>query len=92
MNKLIWKKQPLCEVCGAEPATSFSWIKKTWKFCGVCTMDYEDYYIEFDRFFNSPAATVDWLAHMDEKKWMDWTAFMAMMARFRKATDSFHQT
>jgi hypothetical protein len=58
-------------------------------FCCECTSEKEVYYIEFHRFFASPAATVDWLAHMHEKSWMDWPDFMAMMHRFRAATASY---
>lgn len=45
----------------------------------------------FEDFFRSPAATVDWLAHMHEKAWMDWVDFMDMMYRFRHATNSYFQ-
>jgi len=95
MKKISFPKEPLCEVCGSEPATAFSRIGRmaeaTWKFCGACTTESEDYYIEFDRFFGRPAQVVDWLAHLHEKPQTDWKDFMAMMRRFRKATDSFGQ-
>lgn len=93
MNKKThWKKEPQCEVCGQEPATSFSWLDRDWKFCGDCTTDTESYYIELKLFFQSPASTVDWIAHMAEKNWMDWGKFADMMGRFRAATDSFGVT
>ncbi len=87
-----FNKQPFCEVCLDEPATSFSWIGKKWTFTGDCTRTTEDYYILFEQFFKSPEATVDWLAHMNEKQWMDWPDFMNMMDRFRAATNSFGVT
>ena len=87
-----WKIKPLCEVCRLEPATSFSFVDKRWVFVGNCTSDSERYYIEFKRLFRSPAATVDWLAHMHEKNWMDWDSFMDMLTRFRQATESFGKT
>lgn len=34
--------------------------------------------------------TVDWLAHMHPKQWMNWSDFMDMVKRFRVATDSFN--
>jgi hypothetical protein len=94
MNKIQWRRVPQCEVCGNEPATSFSWFKDdgTWKFCGDCTRETETYYIQFNSIFKSPSSTVDWLAHMHEKNWMNWQVFGDMMHRFRAATDSFHET
>jgi hypothetical protein len=92
MKNKTWNKTPICEVCGKEPATSFSWIDGDWKFCGDCTADSEIYYVELRLFFHSPAATVDWLAHLAEKDWVDWRLFMDMMTRFREATESFNQT
>ena len=90
-------KTPECEVCQKEHATSFSSMNTEagriteWRFCGPCTSNYEDYYILIDDFFDSPASTVDWLAHMHEKEGMDWQSFMEMMHRFRRATRSFNK-
>jgi len=83
----------MCEACGEEPATSFSYFQddECWKFTGDCTTQTEMYYIELETFFKSPPATVDWLAHMHEKDWMNWKDFMGMMHRFRARTDSFCQ-
>lgn len=84
----------LCEVCGENPATSFSCLnikKGEWVFSCDCTAGKEDYYIPLDRFFKSPAATVDWLAHLAKKSWIDWPSFMRMIERFRAATDSYGQ-
>lgn len=89
--KTKFKTNPICEDCGNEPASAFTHAGRgsKWKFTGDCTSKHDAYYIEFDRFFKSPATTVDWLAHMGQKGWMDWKDFMAMMTRFRKATNSF---
>ncbi|HNR50676.1 MAG TPA: hypothetical protein PKI80_03760 [Deltaproteobacteria bacterium] len=101
MGKIVFPRTPICEVCKKEEAVSFSYlknipeanIKEGWYFCGYCISQdlVEDYYIEFDRFFHSPASTVDWLAHIAGKKWINWADFMAMMKRFREATGSFNQ-
>ena len=92
----MFKKEPICEVCGRKEATSFSLIinnpdsfKGEWKFVCDCTTQSEDYYIPIENFFSRGAATVDWLAHMSEKPCMDWKSFMDMMYRFRDATDSY---
>jgi len=93
MNKNpVWKKSPSCELCQKEPATSFSCVDGRWAFVGSCATNVETYYVQLNRFFASPASTVDWLAHLNEKKWMDWRSFMDMMRRFRTATDSFGST
>lgn len=76
-------------MCNMESATSFSLVEGEWVFSGDCTRATERYYVPFDRFFNSPESTVDWLAHLHEKKWMDWKDFADMMDRFREATGSF---
>lgn len=90
-----FKQAPLCEACGEKTAISFSYLSmpggaRRWWFTCMCTSGHERYYILFSAFFKSPAATVDWLAHMNGKGWMDWGDFMSMMRRFRKATGSFH--
>lgn len=91
-----FKKEPKCEKCCIEEATAFVCIDGkspsgigSWKFCCKCTSDEESYYIPIDNFFSHPAVTVDWLAHMHEKTWMNWNDFMDMITRFRKATNSF---
>ena len=92
----MFKTKPMCEECGTNEATSFSFIgnnpesfEGNWKFVCECTIDNEDYYIPINSFFANPPAAVDWMAHMQEKSWMDWNNFMEMMNRFRKATNSF---
>jgi hypothetical protein len=91
-------KPPICEICRKDPAISFSHFPpgskgnaQGWLFTCMCTADTEDYYIKFDSIFSSPASTVDWLAHMHEKSWMNWPNFMDMVDRFREATQSYHQ-
>ena len=94
MKNPQFKTQPICEECENEPATAFtvsSFQNPEWKFTGDCTSDNDAYYIDFKRFFHSPDATVDWLAHMNEKNWMNWQDFMAMMHRFRESTKSYGQ-
>ncbi len=83
-------KTPKCEECGSNPATAFHYFhnSKNWKFCCGCAED-STYRVDFDRFFSSPASTVDWLAHLDEKNWKNWRSFMEMITRFRTETDSF---
>ena len=92
----MFKKTPSCELCSAEEATAFSLIAISgqpmdgeWKFVGACSNENEEYYIEIERFFKNPPASVDWIAHMHEKSWMNWQSFMDMMTRFRAATNSF---
>lgn len=87
---------PACEACNNEAATAFALIENDsgepqWKFCGACTADSdrEQYYMQFEGFFRSPSATVDWFAHMHEKGSMNWDDFMDMMKRFRTATHSY---
>lgn len=90
---------PVCEACGAEPATSFAWFADrarwyaprsgTWRFTGSCTAESEHYYVLFrDRghgFLDSAGARERWCAHLTEKRWFDATDFRAMLARFTHA-------
>jgi protein-arginine kinase activator protein McsA len=93
----IFKKKPLCEECGDNEATAFVFIPSiegdhhqgSWKFCCTCTSEDERYDINIEHFFRSPACTVDWLAHTNGKRWVNWPDFMDMMSRFRHATDSY---
>jgi hypothetical protein len=107
MDKAIeqWGGQPLrgafpsgvtCEVCNAEPAFSFSLVpqgenKPTWCFTGNCTSDDEQYYIEFHRFFRSPAAVVSWLGHLVEKNSFSPGDFFAMLRRLAAASNSYRE-
>lgn len=61
-----------------------------WMFTCECTSDHEHYYVMLTDFFKTPASTVDWLAHLHHKPWMNWENFNQMMFRFRKATNSFN--
>ena len=81
-------KASICEVCRAKPAVSFSFFFRDlnqgyggdWKYCCGCTTETEDYYIPFNDFFPEEP---HWLAHLEEKGWMDWNDWNAMMVRFR---------
>jgi len=88
----MFPKIPICEVCNSQPAISFSFIdggaNPGWKFTCSCAEE-EMYYITFESFFSAPPSMVDWLAHMNEKTWMNWMDFMNMMDRFREATQSY---
>lgn len=88
-GRIIWDEKPLCEACGEEEADSFSHYgaggPPDWAFVGACQDNATAYHVTFERFFSSPASTVDWLAHLHAKGW-GWNGFMDMMARFRAAT------
>ena len=69
-------------MCGEGKATSFSYIDTTYKMklCRVVGLyvyitDNEEYYILIDNFFSQTSSAVDWLAHMHEKKWVNWNDF-----------------
>lgn len=91
MDNIGWTHKPMCEACGDEIATSFScsYEPHRWRFTGECTSKDEMYYVEFERFFHSPATIVDWMAHMQEKRWFDAVDFFKMMERLRGATRSY---
>lgn len=98
----MFKKAPMCEICNAKVATHFSLerpnttnhelIKEDgiWRFVCADEEDYNEmYHCEIENFFKTPIDTVDWMAHLHEKGWMNWNNFMDMMYRFRKETDSY---
>jgi len=89
--KTQFKRTPRCEILIDEPAEWF--VAKPgegWFFLSTKVPDGgADYSIEIDRFFSSPASTVDWLAHLSEKDWFDANDFCRMLRRFRQATQSF---
>ncbi len=91
--KIKFPKQPVCEQCGQNTAMAFCYLgsEEGWKFCCHCTDNLDRYYVELDRFFKRAASSVDWLAHLQGKHWMDWNNFMDMMVRFRAATQSYSQ-
>lgn len=95
-KRIKFPQKPTCEQCDGRTAECFVATKVNsgkaeWQFlCMFCSQDH-GYPIEIHRLFHSPASTVDWLAHMDEKGWMQWDNFMEMMGRFREATQSYNK-
>ena len=83
-----FNKTPICEQCEDEEATSLSYIDERWKFCGSCTIETEQYHIQFPRFFKDHTTVVGWMGHMMEKNWFDPKDFCKMMKRLRDATES----
>lgn len=92
----MFPSKPSCEVCNSQTAQNFTCERLTseWRFlCNSCSDLVPDSYpVELARFFETPAATVDWIAHLSEKSWMNQKIFADMMVRFRAATDSFNQS
>ena len=88
----LFPKIPRCEVCKSEPATSLSVICKdgadSWVLAGACTEGREQYYVTFDSMFESPAETVDWIAHLSEKTWFSPREFFSVVRRLRAVTSS----
>lgn len=64
----------------ADPYTE----KMTCRLTGNCTTKTEMYFVEFEKFFESPTETVKWLAHLEGKGWVNWDDFMRTMRRLRK--------
>jgi len=90
--KAKFKKQPMCEILGNVPATHFTWrySDRRWRFISTqAPQEPDEYCFRIDGFFLSPAAIVDWLAHLSEKKFFDPVDFLAMIHRFREATGSY---
>jgi hypothetical protein len=94
-TKTAFPTQPECETCRKETAAVF--IKGldpenpiNWRFvCPKCdSLVHVAYRVEIDSFLASPAHTVNWLAHLGTKGWMNWAEFAQMMRRFRSATGS----
>ena len=80
----------MCELLKTEPAEHFTHRRGKWLFVSTkAPEDFNEYHFEITSFFASPAASVDWLAHLSGKAWFDAADFCAMMRRFRKATDSY---
>jgi hypothetical protein len=77
------------EAEGDEAADPNGAKKRGWRFCGACMNEEGTYSIEVDRFFRSAPTTVDWIAHLNEKTWMDWRDFADMIDRFRASTQSY---
>jgi len=78
-----------CESCGRQ--TDFlagffvhSFRERRWRFeCQACPGD--DYDITIRQFFSSPGSTVDWLAHLSEKRWFNAGRFLEFVHRVRQA-------
>jgi hypothetical protein len=86
-----FKKTPACELLPEYPAAHFTHRRGKWLFVSTgAPEDANEYHLEIDDFFKSPASTVDWLAHLSGKDWFDAKDFCAMMTRFRRATDSYN--
>ncbi|PHS69507.1 MAG: hypothetical protein COB23_06025 [Methylophaga sp.] len=85
----MFKKQPICEVCGDNEATFVSLIPVqpnsmdgSWKFTCDCTSQIEKNPLPINKIFSSPTATAEWLEHMREKNWFKKDDFLAMMNRY----------
>lgn len=81
------KKPRLCEKCGKEEATSFSFFpgetgEYRWQICGSCNSDTERYYILIEDFFQNEERALFWLRQLSAKTWMDWDAFWKMLNRY----------
>ena len=100
-NKMF-RKKPMCEICKKKEATHFSLErpdttnhelikeKGNWKFVCADEEDYNEMYsCLIKEFFKTPIDTVDWMAHLHEKGWMNWNNFMDMIDRFRKDTEGY---
>ena len=81
----------MCQKCNTNPALSFSCIgtpssELNWKLtCHSCSDENERYYyqISVKDFFKSPSNTIDWMSHLNKKRWMNWNDFMKMMEFYR---------
>lgn len=100
-KRIEFYKSPMCEICRERQALVFEFYPDAyttapihgWCFtCAECNECDSKYWFYIGNFFQSPASTVDWLAHIHGKPWMDWSGFMDMMNRFREATGSFNKT
>jgi hypothetical protein len=98
----MFRKEPKCEICKKKKATHFTLerpdttdheeIKEdgNWRFVCAEEENYNEmYHCSIDDFFKSPIDTVDWMAHLHEKGWMNWDNFMDMIYRFRKETNGY---
>ena len=85
-----FKVTPRCEILPTLEAEHFTHKNGKWLFVSTqAPEDWDEYHFKIADFFKTPAATVDWLAHLSEKAWFNPADFLAMMHRFRKATDSY---
>lgn len=92
----MFKKQPICELCNQNPATTIVGYRSAtgptvsqWRFaCGSCpATPGEAKSFGFDNLFANPSATVSMLANMEDAGTTDWHSFMEMMQRLRSATN-----
>jgi hypothetical protein len=71
-------------------AEHFTFRRGKWLFVSTrAPEDIDEYHFEIADFLKSPAATIDWLARLSEKKDFDAKDFCAMMHRFRETTGSY---
>jgi len=90
MTRKQFHEIPMCEILHDKPAAHFTFRRGKWLFVSTeAPEDFNEYHFEIVNFFKTPAATVDWLAHLHEKSWFDPDDFCQMMHRFREATNSF---
>ena len=100
----MFRYEPMCEICGRKAATHFSLerpnttdhhrIKEggVWRFVCEDEENYNEmYYVPIGKMFESPSETVDWMAHLNEKGWMNWDNFMEMIYRFRREAFGFNK-
>jgi hypothetical protein len=88
--RIRFKQQPRCELEPDKVARHFTYRRGQWLFVSTeAPEDVNEYHLEIERFFRSPSSTVDWLAHLSQKHWFDPNDFLAMMHRFREATNSY---
>jgi len=81
-----------CELCGKKIATTFAYFDdhqpgRHWLFSCQCSDERQDYSIAIGDFFSNPAATMDGLAQLNKKPWMNWREFVAMLERFRTVNE-----
>lgn len=100
----MFRYKPMCEICGKKKASHFTLerpntsdhlrIKREGKWRFVCEdeVGYNEYYaVSINRMFESPGETVDWMAHLNEKDYMNWDNFMEMIYRFRREAFGFNR-
>jgi hypothetical protein len=92
-ERLLFDKEPMCEICGKEKADSFSNYGQQsgipdWRFVGNCQNNAMAYHVEFEGFFESPAEMDNWVDHLTGKGWIG-LDFLDMMLRLLKATGSY---
>jgi hypothetical protein len=81
------RRKPRCEVCGKQPAVSFSRFRDgQWLFTCYCTSNYETYYVMVDEYRGSRAARDRWDQHLAGKSaWFNTDAFHQAVCRWLDA-------